>query len=90
MARNIFSRTVTTQIVTSVTVDLLNNTLTTNAPVNFEGNDKEDYITRVLKDKFGESTIIKEIKSEKNKYTFSLKNILPYADSVEPVETQSN
>ena len=86
MARNIFSRTVTTQIVTSVTVDLETNTLTTNPPVTFDGKDKEFQITSFLKDEFGESTIIKEIKTEKNKYTFSLKNILPYADSVEPVE----
>lgn len=86
MARNIFTRTVTTQVVTSVTVDLDTNTLTTNPPVNFDGKDKEEAITRVLKEKFGGSTIIKEIQTETNKYTFSLKNILPYADSVEPVE----
>ena len=86
MARNIFSRNVTTQIVTSVTVDLTTNTLQTNEPVLFAGNEKENHINQTLKQKFGESTIVKEIQTETKKYTFNLQNILPYADSVESIE----
>ena len=86
MARNIFTRTVTTQVVTSVTVDLDTNTLTTNEPVTFDGKDKEFEIASVLKGKFGGSTIIKEIKTETKKYKFNVQNILPYAESVESVE----